>query len=106
MKYGTEKPKVTPEKNYSPKITIPVKTRTPLEAYQMLIAGQPIDNIGQMYHVQGKVDKDFFMLDKTEKLRKISELRQQADTNKSDIEYYVSLYNDSIAQQQVTKQTQ
>ena len=90
MKYGTEQPKVTPEKNNSPKLTIPVKTRTPLEAYKMLLAGQPIDQIGQMYHIQDKVDKDFFMMDKTEKLRKIAELRAEADASKSDIEYYTS----------------
>lgn len=99
MKYGTEQPKVTPEKNNSPKMTIPVKTRTPLEAYKMLLAGQPIDQIGQMYHIDGKVDKDFFMMDKTEKLRKIAELRQQRDSTKGDIEYYAQLYNETILKQ-------
>lgn len=99
MKYGTEQPKVTPEKNNSPKLTIPVKTRTPLEAFKMLQAGQPVDQIGQMYHLQHKVDKDFFMMDKTEKLRKIAELRSRADICKTDIEYYSSLYNESLLKQ-------
>lgn len=106
MKYGTEQPKVTAEKNNSPKLTIPVKTRTPLEAYQMLLAGQPVDQIGQMYHVQDKVDKDFFMMDKTEKLRKIAELRAQSDTSKTDIEYYTKLYNESLLKQKLNEQTE
>lgn len=96
MKYGT----ATPEKNKGPKLTIPVKTRTPLEAYKMLLAGQPIDQIGQMYHIDGKVDKDFFMMDKTEKLRKLAELRQERDAAKGDIEYYTQLYEQTQLKQQ------
>jgi len=101
MNRGTAKP----EKNSGKKLTLPVKTRTPLEAYQMLVAGQPIDQIGEMYHVQGKVDKDFFMMDKLEKLHKIKELRAQSENAKGDIQYYVSLYNESIAAQNVTNKT-
>lgn len=102
MKYGT----ATPERNSGQKLTIPVKTRTPLEAYKMLLAGQPIDQIGQMYHIQGVLDKDFFMMDKTEKLRKLSELRTQRDQSKTDIEYYSQLYNESLKAQQNESSTQ
>jgi len=83
MKKGTAHAEV----NRQPKLTIPVKTRTPLEAFQMLRAGQPLDQIGQVYHDRGEVGKDFFMMDKLEKLHKVAELRAQSAQYKDSIDY-------------------
>lgn len=81
------KPVAKAEKNTSPSLTIPVRTRTPQEALDMLNAGQPIDQIGRGYHDQGLVGKDFFQMDKLDKLRKISELKQMESQAKKDYEY-------------------
>lgn len=77
---------VTPEKNTGKSLTIPVKTRTPLEAFQMLRAGQPVDQIGQIYHDGGRLEKDFFMLDKVEKLHRLAELREDSDYYQSQLQ--------------------
>lgn len=86
----------TAESNGQPKLTIPVKTRSPLEAFQMLRAGQAIDVIGQAYHDQGYVGKDFFMMDKLEKLHKVAELREEIRQSKDGINYLTN----QIKQQQ------
>lgn len=72
MKQG----KVTAEFNGKPSLTIPVKTRTPLEAFQMLRQGHPIDTMAGYYDKEGLIEDDFWMMDKTAKLHKLAELRK------------------------------
>ena len=67
----------TPEKNSGIKLALPVRTRTPLEAFQMLRQGQPIDIMAGYYEKEGMIEKDFYMMDKIEKLHKIAELKQR-----------------------------
>jgi len=71
MKFG----KVSPEKNSHPSMTINVRTRTPLEAHQMLVQGHPIDVMAGYYNDKGALTDDFWMLDKTAKLHRLVELR-------------------------------
>lgn len=68
--------KATPEKNRNPSLTLPVKTRDVMEAYQMLLQGQAIDVMAGYYDEQELLDKDFWMMDKVAKLHHLSDLRQ------------------------------
>lgn len=74
----------SPEKNNSPSITLHVKTRTPLEAFQMLRQGQPIDVMAGYY--EEHLSDDFWMMDKTEKLRTLAYLKADSAQRYSDIE--------------------
>lgn len=67
------------EVNNKGSLTIPVRTRTPLEAFQMLRAGQPVDQALAYYIDQNEADKDLFMMDKVEKLHAIAEYRNRAE---------------------------
>lgn len=93
MRGGTAKPEV----NSGKKLTLPARTMSPVEAYKALRQGQAIDQIGQMYHVSGHVDKDFFLMDKTEKLHKLQELRERRDIYKNDAEYWLGVYKEALA---------
>lgn len=68
--------KATAEKNRNPSLTLPVKTRDVMEAYQMLLQGQAIDVMAGYYDEQELLDKDFWMMDKVAKLHHLSDLRQ------------------------------
>lgn len=81
MKFGT----VTPERSRKPSLTINVRTRSPIEAFQMLRQGHPIDTMAAYYDEKGLVDQDFWMLDKTAKLHKLAELRTLEATLQSSI---------------------
>lgn len=74
-----------PERNTGPHLTIPVKTRSPLEAMQLLKQGNPVDVMGGYFEQEGYVGDDFFMLDKIAKLHKLAELRQLEAAAKADI---------------------
>jgi len=74
-----------PEINRGPRLTIPVKTRTPLEAFQLLKQGNPVDVMGGYFQSEGYLGDDFFMLDKTAKLHKLAELRELEAACKADI---------------------
>jgi len=74
----------SPEKNSGIKLALPVRTRTPLEAFQMLRQGQPIDIMAGYYEKEGMIEKDFYMMDKIEKLHKIAELKQRELVAKQD----------------------
>lgn len=93
MKGGIAKPEV----NNGKKLTLPARTMSPIEAFRALRQGQPIDQIGQLYHVSGHIDKDFFMMDKTEKLHKLQELRELRDHYKTDVEYWQGVYQEALA---------
>jgi len=66
----------TAEKNNGLKITMPVKVRTPIEAFQMLRQGHPIDQAAAYYEDRDVLPSNFYMMDKTAKLHKLAELRQ------------------------------
>jgi len=78
--------KVTPDRNSGLKLVIPVKTRTPLEALQMLRAGQPIDVAAGYYSESGILEKDFYMMDNIDKLHALAAYREQMAISKTDIE--------------------
>lgn len=65
-----------PERNNGPHLTIPVKTRSPIEAFELLRQGNAVDVMGGYFEEQGYIGDDFFMLDKTAKLHKLAELRE------------------------------
>jgi len=98
MKFG----KVTPERNTNPSITINVKTRSPMEAYQMLRQGHPIDQMAGYFDEQGLIPQDFWMLDKTAKLHKLAELRVVTQ----NLENRVHQYQEEIKQQQQKYETE
>lgn len=82
MKSGT----ATAERNRKPSLTMVVRTRTPLEAFQMLRQGQPIDAMAAYYDGQDKLTPDFWMLDKTAKLHQLAYLKADNDQRGKDIE--------------------
>lgn len=87
----------TPEVNNEPKLTIPVKTRTPLEAFKMLRAGQPIDQAAGYYANNGTLEPDFFMMDPIEKLHALARYREMEAEAKADMEEAQSAYNAAMA---------
>lgn len=88
MKKGIAKAEV----NNEPSLTIPAQTRTPLEAFKMLRAGQPIDLVQGYYEKKGLVTKDFYMMDKTERLRALAQFREQESMYRSDYEEQLKQY--------------
>jgi len=78
----------TPERNHSPKLTMVMSTRTPLQAFQMLRMGHPIDQIAGYYDQLGILEPDFYMMDKIQKLHALAAYRQQAADAKSDLDKY------------------
>jgi len=82
VKFGT----TTPDRNSGLKLVIPVKTRTPLEALQMLRAGQPIDVAAGYYSESGILEKDFYMMDDIDKLHALAAYREQMAIAKTDME--------------------
>jgi len=84
----------SPEKNSGIKLTIPCRTRTPLEAFQMLRQGQPIDIMAGYYEREGMIEKDFYMMDKLEKYHKIAELKMREKIAKQEIDAVQRQYNE------------
>jgi len=69
-------PTAKPEFNSGKKLTQVIKTREPLEALQMLRAGQPIDIMLGYYVERGEASKDVYMMDRLEKLHMLEELKE------------------------------
>jgi len=82
MRKGT----ATPERFNGRSITIPAQTRSPLEAFKMLRAGQPVDIMAGYYERQGMEIGDFHLKDKLEKLRILAEFRENLKRHQTDIE--------------------
>lgn len=102
MKRGTARAQF----NDGIQLTIPVKTRTPLEAFAMLQVGQPIDQAIGYYVPKDVIEKDFFFLDTVEKLHKLAEYRQRVADNESEIEAVVATYKANQKQQLDEQQAQ
>jgi len=92
MRKGT----ATPERNNKPSLTIPCRTRSPIEAFQMLRQGQPIDIMAGYYDDKDILDKDFWMMDKVAKLHHLAELKKL----ESDLERSAIWQQDEIRKQQ------
>lgn len=90
----------TPEKNLRPSLTIPVKTRSPLEAFNLLRQGQPIDKMGAYYDDKGLLEKDFWMMDKVAKLHHLSEIKSL----EADLQRNAEMIQSEIKQQQINEQ--
>jgi len=109
MKSKRKFPQAKPDKNNGVKLTMVVKTRSPIEAYHMLRQGQPIDQAIGYYVENGVLDKDIFLMDNVEKLHTLAKFRELKEQHKSDIEQMVSDYEQQqqaaqAAQQEVIKQ--
>jgi len=87
------------ERNTKPSITMVIKTRTPLEAFQMLRMGQPIDTMAAYYDDKELLDKDFWMMDKTEKLHHLADLKKL----ESDLDRNITFYQDEIKTNHINK---
>lgn len=90
---------VTPEKNTGLKLAIKMNTRSPLEAFQMLRVGHPIDVMAGYYEDQ--ISPDFYMMDKIQKLHALAEYKQKAEAAKADISAFE---NDLKARENEEKQ--
>jgi len=88
------KGKVTPEVNTEPKLTIVVRTRTPLEAFQMLRAGQPVDVAAGYFANNGTLEEDFFMMDTIQKLHALAKYREMKAEAKIDMEQAQSAFDE------------
>lgn len=85
------------EKNNGQKLTIPVHTRTPLEAFRMLEVGQPVDVLKGYYEGQGvEIDKDFQLMDHIEKLKQLNHYRSVLESRKSEFENLQKQYESSL----------
>lgn len=83
------KGKATAERNrVNPSMTLNVKTRSPMEAFQMLRLGHPIDKMSAYYDDKGLLTEDFWMLDKTAKLHKLVELRSLEGNLQDKIKFH------------------
>lgn len=91
----------TPEINNGPKLTMVVQTRSPLEAFNMLRMGHPIDLAAGYYHQQGIQEEDFFMQDQIGKLHALARYKEMVIQHKTDVE---DLQRQAKAEQEVTKQ--
>jgi len=79
-----------------------VQTRSPLEAFNMLRMGHPIDRMAGYYEENGRgLPEDFYMMDPIGKLHALSEIRNYVMEKKSDVE---RLQNEAKAEQELIKQ--
>lgn len=56
----------------------------------MLALGQAVDEIGKLYHSEGLLTRDYFLMDKIDKLRTINNLRSVNDSLKESIKEQVT----------------
>jgi len=101
--------KTTTDRNNGLKLVIPVKTRTPLEALQMLRAGQPIDVAAGYYADSGILEKDFYMMDNIDKLHALAGYRERMATAKTDYETLqraAQLEEEDVIKQKLNNETE
>lgn len=84
------------EANSGISLTIPVRTRTPLEAFELLRQGQPVDRVAGYYAEQGMDITNFFLLDKVEKLHKIAEFKQNEALLRAEIDSAIINHQNQI----------
>lgn len=88
-----KKREAKPESNSKPSLTIPARTRSPIEAFRMLNAGQDIDVVAGYYDKDGTLPKDFHLMDKIEKLSLLSDLRQRKIQAKAEYDQIINHFN-------------
>jgi len=106
MKSQRKFPKAKPEPNNGQKMVMIVKTRSPMEAYQMLRQGMPIDQALGYYLKQGLVDKDVWLMDNVEKLHLLQRVREMKAGHQEDIEELTRQAEEERKQREVTNQNQ
>lgn len=84
------KGKATPETRENPKLTMVVKTRTPLEAFQLLRMGNPVDQALGFYAEQYK-GKDLHLMDTIEKLHLLAHYREVVANHQTDYENQLTI---------------
>jgi len=94
-------PKAKPEPNNGKKMTMVVKTRSPIEAFQMLRQGMPIDQAIGYYVKEGYLEKDVFLMDNPEKLRTLALMRELKANAKSDIDQALRQHQAEQAEKEV-----
>lgn len=82
----------TPETRNNPKLTIVVKTRTPIEAFQMLRAGHPVDQALGFY-TENYVGKDLHLMDNIEKLHLLAHFKELKAHHQTDYENQITILN-------------
>lgn len=96
----------TPEKNSGVKLTIPSRTRSPLEAFQMLEVGQNVDLVAGYYEKEGYLDPDFYMLDHIGKLKELNKYKAMKAEKEAELKEYADSQQMAIAQANEAKQKQ
>lgn len=100
-----KKGKVTPETRSNPKLAIVVKTRSPLEAYQLLRMGHPVDQaLG--YYQEMYQGKDLHLMDTIEKLQLLAEFRELKAHHQTDYENQLTQLNNLQNEQNSQSQGQ
>jgi len=94
MRKGTAKP----EKNNGQKLTIPSRTRSPLEAFQMLEVGQNVDLVAGYYEKEGYLDPDFYMMDKIGKLKELNRYRELKAEHEKELKQFQQSQDAAMAQ--------
>lgn len=88
-----------PEKNNGEKLTIPARTRSPLEAFKMFEAGQNIDLVAGYYEQEGYLEPDFYMMDKIGKLKELNKYREMRKEKEGIIQKAVEEHNGKIQEE-------
>jgi len=99
MKSKRKFPVAKPEFNSGKKLTQIVQTRTPIQALQMLRAGQPIDIMLGYFVDRGEATKDVFMMDRLEKLHLLEELKENQRQIQEDVKQKMREHQESLNQQ-------
>lgn len=87
-----KKGKATPEPERGPKLTMVVKTRTPLEAFKILRMGQPVDQALGFY-TQEYQGKDLHLMDDIEKLHLLAYYRGVVNDKNEEYQKQLTILN-------------
>lgn len=100
MRKGNAKP----EQNNGQKLTIPARTRSPLEAFKMFEAGQNIDLVAGYYEKEGYVEPDFYMMDHIGKLKELNKYREMKKEKEGIIQKAYEEHNGKLQEQKKQKE--
>lgn len=82
-------PEAKPQLITMGKLAIVVKTRSPLESFQMLRQGQPIDVALGYYVENGMLEKDLYLMDHVEKLHALAKFKELKLNAQADVDYLI-----------------
>lgn len=86
-----------PEKNNGKRLTIPARTRSPLDAFKMFEAGQNIDLVAGYWEQEGYVEPDFYMMDHIGKLQALNRYRTMKIEKEKEMKQYKEDHEKVIA---------